>query len=87
MLIKAEGTLDQYVKSGGSEGDPSLGVLIAWRLGSVCMKQKKLDLAKMLLMKGLDECNSSTDPGRLKLTASLVKELADVSKKKINMMF
>lgn len=51
------------------------------------MKQKKLDLAKMLLMKGLDECNSSTDPGRLKLTASLVKELADVSKKGIDAKF
>ena len=54
-LVKAEAVLSQYSKlsGGGGEADPSLGMKIAWAMGTLSTKQKKYDLAKVFLKKVL----------------------------------
>ena len=49
--MKAEAVLNQFIKSGGKEEDASFSIRITWSLGVLCAKQKKLDLAKMLILK------------------------------------
>ena len=48
--MKAEAVLNQFIKSGGRKEDSTFSIRITWAMGALCIKQKKLDLAKMLLL-------------------------------------